>query len=120
MGHATAEFEIKNSEGESVHAPGTTSGTVGTVVAYPVTPDKMIEEFEIENKAPVSDEYTSLTFNMNSELYVSIDNVNFQTIYAGQSFKLRPKGKRQIFIKANVANLPFDLVTTFEKFNEVQ
>lgn len=118
MSHVGSEFEIKNSEGISSFNESTTSETPNEVSNFPATPDKFIETFVLENASPLLDE-RELGPNIDAILEFSIDGGNnFDQLFAGQGIEFKPKGVQQIQIKSSVANVPFRLTLTFEKFNE--
>ena len=121
MGHATSEFEIKNSEGETVPLSGFSSATIGTTIPIPAVADKIIESIYIQNDAPIEDAFSSLLLNIDSELLVSIDNgVSFKKIYAGQGFTFDVRNIKQVLLKSNVASCPFSSIIKLEKFDEVK
>lgn len=118
MGHASSEFEIKNSEGVTQFFDETTPSTIGDTLAIPSVADKFIEKFEIENSAPLLDE-RELGPNIDTLIFYSIDGgVSFDRLFAGQGVEFDPKGTRQILVKSNIADAPFRAKVTFEKFNE--
>lgn len=119
MGHNIPEFEIKNSEGVSVAYQGNTAAVINDISSIPSIANKEIEDFYIENLAPIEGPFSTPAINIESELYVSIDGgMSFTTVYAGQAFEYNPRKLQQLVIKSNVSLLPYKAIINFEMFDD--
>lgn len=120
-GHVTSEFEIKNSEGETIPFSGFSSNVIGETTSIPDVADKIIEKIYVQNDATIDDRFTELLINHDSEIEVSIDaGVHWKKIFAGRGFTFDTRETKQILIRSNVQGCPFSGIVTFEKFDEVK
>jgi hypothetical protein len=117
MSDALPEFEVVNSEGSTTKLSGTTPVTPSNSVLLPNISSNVIESFTITNLSPLDDGVQSPLVNINSEIYFSLDDgVTYETLLAGYEDTIKPKGIKQIRVKANVANVPYSIRINFEVF----